>query len=462
MKNCAKIVMAKRNQAIVEANSRRAAEAAAAAKEWETAGTQVPAGSGDGRGGCTKATDPFEVDEDDDWGSETETSSEPKQYAWLLDRSFTGPNEGERDWEEEDWGDVPMDTTENPTPGVKSPNEKVAADGCGEDWKDAAVIPDEWDWDSAEVLTPTAVAGNAIPDEWDSEGVVTRDVEKEDAKDNTSMSTLTACSSSSVPFVLTTKEEEESESRSFYTPKDAEREIATNHSSTVTNTNSQSILSPSPPPSDLSVSADFGGKEARIHIHLGGHGEGPKEGSNSSSGISSTTGTETSSYNTFQYWRFPIPDLELDIDMKNGKATNVHVRAMVHDPCGHVTYSSELNVNIRMETQSTDRSESLENPAGGSSHSESEAIPIPTGGYKLIPRQGDFTLTVNGGKEVQSAADGDEQSKNGSSALMEGSTEAGGGESGENPVTVLLESNEGQSLESSNTGGFIQGNLRVF
>lgn len=57
---------------------------------------------------------------------------------------------------------------------------------------------------------------------------------------------------------------------------------------------------------------------------------------------------ETNAYNTFQYWRLPIPDIETDIEMSNGK-TNLHVRAKLQDPSSRITYASELNVNLNLE-----------------------------------------------------------------------------------------------------------------
>ncbi|XP_076370654.1 serine/threonine-protein phosphatase 4 regulatory subunit 1-like isoform X4 [Tachypleus tridentatus] len=50
-----------------------------------------------------------------------------------------------------------------------------------------------------------------------------------------------------------------------------------------------------------------------------------------------------SAFNTFQFWRIPIPDIELDIELA-GNTTNVHVRSRVHDTDHQQICSSDLSV----------------------------------------------------------------------------------------------------------------------
>lgn len=64
-------------------------------------------------------------------------------------------------------------------------------------------------------------------------------------------------------------------------------------------------------------------------------------------GVVTTENTPT--FNTFQYWRIPLPDIELDIGMVEGKPASVHVRAKVEDPQMNLTYQSELSVNLSSE-----------------------------------------------------------------------------------------------------------------
>lgn len=54
----------------------------------------------------------------------------------------------------------------------------------------------------------------------------------------------------------------------------------------------------------------------------------------------------TPTYNTFQYWRIPLPEIELDIGLVEGKPASVHVRAKVEDPQMNATYQSEISVNL--------------------------------------------------------------------------------------------------------------------
>lgn len=58
----------------------------------------------------------------------------------------------------------------------------------------------------------------------------------------------------------------------------------------------------------------------------------------------------TPTYNTFQYWRIPLPEIELDIGLVEGKPASVHVRAKVEDPQMNTTYQSEISVNLISDT----------------------------------------------------------------------------------------------------------------
>uniref|UniRef100_A0A2C9JIK6 Uncharacterized protein n=1 Tax=Biomphalaria glabrata TaxID=6526 RepID=A0A2C9JIK6_BIOGL len=51
-------------------------------------------------------------------------------------------------------------------------------------------------------------------------------------------------------------------------------------------------------------------------------------------------------YNTFQYWRSPLPEVNIDFDIINGKPTNIHVVAKVKDEDSKKVYASEMNVSI--------------------------------------------------------------------------------------------------------------------
>ncbi|XP_005112857.1 serine/threonine-protein phosphatase 4 regulatory subunit 1 isoform X2 [Aplysia californica] len=51
-------------------------------------------------------------------------------------------------------------------------------------------------------------------------------------------------------------------------------------------------------------------------------------------------------FNTFQYWRSPLPEVNIDFDIINGQPTNIHVVAKVKDEDTKKVYASEMNVNI--------------------------------------------------------------------------------------------------------------------
>ncbi|KAG1666500.1 Serine/threonine-protein phosphatase 4 regulatory subunit 1 [Nymphon striatum] len=52
-------------------------------------------------------------------------------------------------------------------------------------------------------------------------------------------------------------------------------------------------------------------------------------------------------FESINYWRVPIPQIELDIDLVEGLHAKVHVRAKVHDEQHHKIYASDLDVNVK-------------------------------------------------------------------------------------------------------------------
>lgn len=80
----------------------------------------------------------------------------------------------------------------------------------------------------------------------------------------------------------------------------------------------------------------------------------------SSNSATATPDSTTTTYNTFQYWRIPLPDIELDIGIVEGKPASVHVRAKVEDPTLKLTYASEISVNLSSDTVTRTISEKQE------------------------------------------------------------------------------------------------------
>jgi hypothetical protein len=73
--------------------------------------------------------------------------------------------------------------------------------------------------------------------------------------------------------------------------------------------------------------------EGHVHIH-----------------VESNMLNNAETFNTFQYWRVPIPELQLDISLaETGKPTAVHVKAKVTDGTMQRTFESELNVDMEID-----------------------------------------------------------------------------------------------------------------
>lgn len=64
-----------------------------------------------------------------------------------------------------------------------------------------------------------------------------------------------------------------------------------------------------------------------------------------------------SAFNNFQYWRIPVPDVEVDIDIENGKATNIHIRASIKDDKTQHTCASDLNLSVMSQMDNTTAAE---------------------------------------------------------------------------------------------------------
>jgi hypothetical protein len=73
--------------------------------------------------------------------------------------------------------------------------------------------------------------------------------------------------------------------------------------------------------------------EGRVHIH-----------------VESNTLNSADSFNTFQYWRVPIPELQVNSSLADtGKPTAVHMKAKVTDENMQQTYASEVNADMDID-----------------------------------------------------------------------------------------------------------------
>ncbi|CAL1530665.1 unnamed protein product [Lymnaea stagnalis] len=84
-------------------------------------------------------------------------------------------------------------------------------------------------------------------------------------------------------------------------------------------------------------------------------------------------------FNTFQYWRSPLPEVNIDFDIINGQPTNIHVVAKVKDEDAKKVYASEMNVSISGSFKS--RTDSLINSVSGLSLGNSMTPSISNSSY---------------------------------------------------------------------------------
>ncbi|KAK7114611.1 serine/threonine-protein phosphatase 4 regulatory subunit 1-like [Littorina saxatilis] len=97
---------------------------------------------------------------------------------------------------------------------------------------------------------------------------------------------------------------------------------------------------------DVSSSATTASKSSgdkRVHVHL-----------------------DNSNFNAFQYWRSPLPEVDIDFDVINGAPANIHVVAKVKDEEKHKVYST--HVDVIMSSDADDTSSGLHEMSGGTSH----------------------------------------------------------------------------------------------
>lgn len=76
--------------------------------------------------------------------------------------------------------------------------------------------------------------------------------------------------------------------------------------------------------------------EGHVHIH-----------------VESNALNNAETFNTFQYWRVPIPELQLDISLaETGKSTAVHVKAKVTDEAAQLAFATDLNFDMDIDVSS--------------------------------------------------------------------------------------------------------------
>ncbi|XP_013391161.1 serine/threonine-protein phosphatase 4 regulatory subunit 1-like isoform X1 [Lingula anatina] len=71
-----------------------------------------------------------------------------------------------------------------------------------------------------------------------------------------------------------------------------------------------------------------------------------QESTTSASGATHIHLDNMAAFSSFNYWRTPLPQLDLHLDIVEGKATNIHVTAKVVDPVQHKVFSSKMDVEV--------------------------------------------------------------------------------------------------------------------
>ena len=86
-----------------------------------------------------------------------------------------------------------------------------------------------------------------------------------------------------------------------------------------------------------SVESSSSTKSGHVHIHL----------------------DNTSDFDSFNFWRTPLPQLDLELDLVDGKPQNIHVTARVKDQEHHKVYASEMNIQVGDKDSSANLSDSM-------------------------------------------------------------------------------------------------------
>ena len=86
-----------------------------------------------------------------------------------------------------------------------------------------------------------------------------------------------------------------------------------------------------------SLESSSNSKSGHVHIHL----------------------DNTSDFDSFQFWRTPLPQLDLELDLVDGKPQNIHVTARVKDQEHHKVYASEMNIKVGDKDSSSNLSDSM-------------------------------------------------------------------------------------------------------
>ena len=110
-------------------------------------------------------------------------------------------------------------------------------------------------------------------------------------------------------------------------------------------------------------------------------------------------------FNTFQYWRSPLPEVNIDFDIINGQPTNIHVVAKVKDEEANKVYASAMNVNILSDSSSSAQKDTILESNSTSSNmiqsdSEKSGVRIHTASVSTVSEGPNETVSNIGSTHV--------------------------------------------------------------
>jgi len=104
-------------------------------------------------------------------------------------------------------------------------------------------------------------------------------------------------------------------------------------------------------------SASISSTEKGSVLHIHAEQESMLSSTNSAAKAALSSDSSMDSYNTWQFWRPPIPEIEVDVDLHENGEQQIKVRAVVEDPINHTTYSSDFSLNVLKERKTEGKKE---------------------------------------------------------------------------------------------------------
>ncbi|PVD20606.1 hypothetical protein C0Q70_18762 [Pomacea canaliculata] len=129
--------------------------------------------------------------------------------------------------------------------------------------------------------------------------------------------------------------------------------------------------------SELSTPEGRQNSEHRVHVHL-------------------------DNFNTFQYWRQPLPEVDIDFDLINGAPANIHVVAKVKDEDKHKVYSTHVDVIMTSNTVAGSPLSQLPHDVGSVQRKEIElsGVKIHTASVSTVSDADEETVSNIGSTHV--------------------------------------------------------------